>query len=112
MISEGNFYRLVCGSTLPDAQPFEQFVFDEVLPTIRKTGKFDIAEHVGAKEDAVTAPKDLTLIEMLESAAKALREKDIVIQEKEQKVLQLSETNEAFSAPLSVSPLVRLIVLF
>lgn len=37
-ISEGNLYRLIARSKLPAAEKFEKWVFDEVLPTIRKNG--------------------------------------------------------------------------
>lgn len=37
-ISEGNLYRLITNSKLPDAERFEVWVFDEVLPSIRRTG--------------------------------------------------------------------------
>lgn len=40
LISEGDVYRLIIKSKLPSAQKFEQWVCDEVLPTIRKTGGF------------------------------------------------------------------------
>ena len=39
-ISEGNVYRLAAKSELPNADKFERWVFDEVLPTIRKTGGY------------------------------------------------------------------------
>lgn len=39
-ISEGNLYRLIAGSHLPDAEKFESWIFDEVIPTIRKTGGY------------------------------------------------------------------------
>ena len=37
-IDEGNLYRLIVKSKLPQAQQFERWVFDEVLPMIRRTG--------------------------------------------------------------------------
>ena len=37
-IPEGDVYRLIAHSKLPTAEKFEKWVFDEVLPTIRKTG--------------------------------------------------------------------------
>ena len=37
-ISEGDVYRLVVHSKLPAAEKFERWVFDEVLPSIRKHG--------------------------------------------------------------------------
>lgn len=41
-ITEGDIYRLVTHSKLPNAEHFESWVFDEVLPTIRKTGAYSI----------------------------------------------------------------------
>lgn len=40
LIPEGDVYRLIMKSKLPSAEKFESWVFDEVLPTIRKTGDY------------------------------------------------------------------------
>lgn len=37
-IPEGDLYRLITHSQLPDAEQFESWVFDTVLPSIRQTG--------------------------------------------------------------------------
>ena len=42
VISEGDIYRLIVKSTLPSAERFESWVFDEVLPQIRKTGSYSL----------------------------------------------------------------------
>lgn len=39
-IPEGDVYRLIAHSKLPAAEKFESWIFDEVLPTIRKTGGY------------------------------------------------------------------------
>lgn len=39
-IPEGDLYRLITHSKLPAAERFEKWVFDEVLPSIRKTGSY------------------------------------------------------------------------
>jgi len=39
-IPEGDVYRLIVKSKLPTAEKFERWVFDEVLPIIRKTGGY------------------------------------------------------------------------
>jgi len=39
-IPEGDLYRLIIRSKLPKAEEFEHWVFDEVLPQIRKTGGY------------------------------------------------------------------------
>lgn len=38
IVSESGFYRLVLRSTKPEALPFQRWVTEEVLPSIRKTG--------------------------------------------------------------------------
>lgn len=40
LISEPDMLRLVVNSTLPSAERFERWVFEEVLPSIRKTGSY------------------------------------------------------------------------
>lgn len=39
-IPEGDVYRLITHSRLPSAQAFESWVFDEVLPQLRRTGSY------------------------------------------------------------------------
>jgi prophage antirepressor-like protein len=39
-INEGNLYRLIVKSQLPEAEKFERWVFEEVLPVIRQTGGY------------------------------------------------------------------------
>ena len=47
-ISEGDVYRLIAHSKLPSAERFESWIFDEVLPTIHKTGSYIAA---GSEKD-------------------------------------------------------------
>lgn len=44
-IDEGNLYRLITHSKLPEAEKFESWVFDEALPSIRKTGGYSVEEY-------------------------------------------------------------------
>ena len=41
IISESGLYRLVLTSRKPEAEPFQDWVCQEVLPQIRKTGKYE-----------------------------------------------------------------------
>ena len=43
-IAEGDLYRLIASSKLPAAERFESWVFDEVLPSIRRYGMYAIDE--------------------------------------------------------------------
>ena len=47
MITEGDIYRLVIKSQLPQAEKFESWVFDNVLPSIRKTGSYAVPMTTG-----------------------------------------------------------------
>jgi prophage antirepressor-like protein len=47
-ITEGNLYRLIIRSHLPAADRFERWVFDEILPTLRKYGAFATDETLDA----------------------------------------------------------------
>lgn len=42
LIPEGDMYRLITHSKLESAERFESWVFDEVLPTLRKTGSYEM----------------------------------------------------------------------
>ena len=55
-IDEGNVYRLITHSKLPNAERFESWVFDEVLPTIRKHGAYmtpDVLEQALCNPDFI-----------------------------------------------------------
>jgi prophage antirepressor-like protein len=43
ILSEPDVLRLIIGSTLPDAARFERWVFEEVLPAIRRDGGYMVA---------------------------------------------------------------------
>jgi prophage antirepressor-like protein len=42
VISESGLYRILAKSSLPKCEPFESWVFDEVLPSIRQTGSYSV----------------------------------------------------------------------
>ena len=64
-IPEGDVYRLIVRSNLPSAEKFECWVFDEVLPSIRKTGMYISSPQydVGALSPELQLAK--TLLESL-----------------------------------------------
>ena len=45
IINESGLYSLVLSSKLPQAKAFKRWVTSEVLPTIRKTGKYQLQPH-------------------------------------------------------------------
>ncbi len=54
-IPEGDVYRLIIRSKLPSAERFERWVFDEVLPTIRKHGMYATDELLNNPDLAIKA---------------------------------------------------------
>jgi prophage antirepressor-like protein len=50
-IDEGNLYRLIIRSKKPEARAFEKWVFDIVLPSIRKHGAYITPELLDELQD-------------------------------------------------------------
>ncbi|EDP20611.1 BRO family protein [Faecalibacterium prausnitzii] len=82
-ISEGNLYRLIVHSKLPSAERFERWVFDEVLPTIRKHGAYITREKLW---EVATSPEAMMKLcsDLLAEREKnaALREENAVLEGK------------------------------
>ena len=87
-IPEGDLYRLVAHSRLPSAKKFERWVFDDVLPSIRKTGGYSVHPAVQEALDCFNVPKDYL------SALKQL----VVIEERRQ---EAESRNQALEAEVS-----------
>ncbi len=54
-INEGNVYRLITHSKLPSAEQFEGWVFDKVLPSIRRHGMYATDELIANPDLAIAA---------------------------------------------------------
>ena len=50
VIPEGDMYRLITHSKLESAERFESWVFDKVLPALRKTGSYEMPKKLSATE--------------------------------------------------------------
>ena len=53
LISEPDLFRLVVNSKLPSAERFERWVFEEVLPALRKTGSYTIPHSLTALPEPI-----------------------------------------------------------
>lgn len=58
-ITEGDLYRLIIRSKLPAAKKFETWLFDEVLPSIRKNQLFAIDDMLENHDRLIAALKAL-----------------------------------------------------
>lgn len=78
-ITEGDMYRLIASSKLESAQRFESWVFDEVIPSIRRDGAYVASD--GTEDDATLMARALL------AAKRAIDRKDALIAEMKPKVL-------------------------
>ena len=60
IINESGLYSLILSSKLPAAKSFKRWVTSEVLPSIRKTGKYEIIPQAVEVEEPIT---DVTKLE-------------------------------------------------
>ena len=95
VISESGLYRILAKCNLPKCEPFESWVFDEVLPSIRKTGSYGMSQisrkdqlflaiiHSESEEERAGALKELE--EINKQKVKALTaERDEAVRTKTQ----------------------------
>ena len=78
-ISEGDVYRLITHSKLPNAERFESWVFDEVVPSVVKTGGY------------ITGQEELSDADLM---AKALLVAQRQIEQREQRINVLETANK------------------
>ena len=63
-ISEGNLYRLIIKSRKPEAERFETWVMEEVLPSIRQKGGY-ISENATSDQILTLKKEKLELVQAL-----------------------------------------------
>lgn len=63
-INEGNLYRLITHSKLPAAEKFESWVFDEVIPDIRRTGVYGMSTAVSSDAAAMSSEMIAKIVAM------------------------------------------------
>lgn len=81
-IPEGDLYRLIVSSKLPTAEKFEHWVFDEVLPSIRKHGGY------------INGQSEMSPEELM---AKALQVAQKTLEEREARIGVLAAENSALT---------------
>ena len=64
-IPEGDVYRLITHSKLPSAERFERWVFDEVLPSIHRTGGYGQQLNMELVAQIITMTVQATVKELL-----------------------------------------------
>lgn len=94
VIPEGDVYRLISRSKLPSAEKFETWVFDEVIPSIRKNGGY-IAGQETLSDEELMAKAILV-------AQKKIAERDKII-EKQRLKIEADKPKTIFADAVSTS---------
>lgn len=76
-IPEGDVYRLIAHSKLPAADQFERWIFDDVIPTIRKTGGYVNNDELFINTYFSDVSDDVKMV--LRTSLDSLRRKDEII---------------------------------
>lgn len=105
-IDEGNLYRLITHSKLPEAGKFESWVFDDVLPTIRKTGGYISNEDTFINTYLPNADEQTKL--MIRSNLETIRSLNSKIEQDKPKVL-FANAVETSQTSILVGDLAKLI---
>lgn len=90
-IPEGDLYRLIVHSKLPSAEQFEQWVFDEVLPTIRKTGGYVDENRSDLFLDTYLPFADDTTRTLFKSTLDVINSQNEMIRQKNQEISEKTE---------------------
>lgn len=101
IISEPDFYRLVVNSKLPAAQEYERWVFEEVLPSIRRSGAYVASTGEESLEELMA--RALTAANEAIARQKARLEQQEAKLEQQELQLKIAEPKTIFADAVSHS---------
>lgn len=94
IIPEGDIYRLVMRSNLPDAERFEVWVMDEVLPSIMKTGGYMVDKPEDTPESIMARA-----VLIAQDTIKRLEQRTVQLEKK----VEIDAPKVAFADSISVA---------
>ena len=99
-LSEPDLYRLIMASKLPDAVKFQDWVCEEVLPQIHKTGKYQLYKE--PESDAVILSKAILI------ASKQIAQQQALIEANQPKV-NFADSLLSHNPSISMAQMAKLI---
>lgn len=106
VLTEADVLRLIVNCTLPAAQAFERMVFEEILPTIRRTGSYSVADPLANLPAEQRALVGL----MLDAAAmkKVQAEQGAAIARIEQRVEETAQAQLMLTRPANAESIMHI----
>ncbi len=99
-INEQNLYKVIMRSDKPQAEPFQDWVCGEVLPSIRKTGGYIATKHDDTPEE-IMARALVVAQSTLERQQKRLQEQTMTIERQEQQIQEQHKELQAAAPKVS-----------
>lgn len=103
VLAEPDVLRLIVSSTLPSADAFERWVFEEVLPSIRKTGRY-----VAPAKQMSPAEMFLQNAQMMVDLERTQAEQGVAIQKIESRVDQIADRQVMATRPTNSESIVHI----
>ena len=99
-VSEQNLYKVIMRSDKPQAEPFQDWVCGEVLPSIRKTGGYIATKQEDTPEE-IMARALMVAQSTLERQQKRLQEQTMTIERQEQQIQEQHKELQAAAPKVS-----------
>ena len=99
-INEPNLYRCVFQSKKKEAAKFQDWVFDEVLPSIRKTGGYMVAKADDTPEEIMARALQIAQ-DTLDRQKKRLAEQDLTIERQDHTIQEQTKQLQAAAPKVS-----------
>lgn len=106
VVLEGDIYRLAAKSELPGAEEFESWIFDEVLPSIRKHGAYITPDTL---EQMVTSPEfGIRLLNEIKAEREKRLQAEALVEAQRPKVL-FADAVEVSKSSILIGDLAKII---
>lgn len=91
-LTESGVYKLIFRSRKPNAEAFTDWVTDEVLPSIRKTGKYEQPQP--ESRELVMAKGLIAANEMIQEQKQTIADQQLLIEQQQDRIEDLEETEK------------------
>ena len=115
VITQYDVIRLIMKSRLPQAQEFEKWVIEEVIPQVLTTGTYSIKQDSYMIEDPVERAKrwieeyeeKKALLELTQQQQETIKEQEVEIEHKEDVIITLVEDVDLMTKRQRISQIVK-----